>query len=127
MTDLVWRMCTFLIGCMGVRLSLVYIAYKLHVMYLPYMAVVAVIIAFGFSLIYIKGWRTRGIEVRGDKIWWNALRPIHAGLWFTFAVMAFAQNHYAYILLLIDTLLGLLSFSIYHYNNSINGSYFLTY
>lgn len=115
MTDQTWRMLMFLIGCMGTRFGLAYLAYKIPVSYLPYMGVVGLGISFGFALIYINGWRKTGPEVRGDKIWWNSLRPVHASLWFAFAIMALAKDRNAWIFLLADALLGLVAFIFHHF------------
>jgi hypothetical protein len=78
------------------------------------MGVPALVIAFSFAAIYVMGWRKTGPEVRGGRIWWNSIRPIHAALWFTFAVLAFARHREAWIALLIDTLLGLTAFLFFH-------------
>jgi len=114
MSDILWRVCLFLFGCMGARFGLTYLAWRLPVEYLPYMGVPALVIAASFATIYIIGWRKTGPEVRGDRIWWNSLRPVHAALWFTFAVLAFAGHRDAWIVLLVDTLIGLGAFSVYH-------------
>lgn len=112
--DLLWRMCMFLVGCMGARFALTYLAWRLPPKYLPVMGFPALAIAVGFATIYVMGWRQTGPEVRGDRIWWNSLRPIHAALWFTFAVLAFAKQRDAWITLLVDTLIGLCAFLFYH-------------
>lgn len=111
------RMCLFLIGCMGARFGLAYLAFKLPVKYLPYMGIVALLVSMGFGLIYINGWRKTGLEVGGGKIWWNDLRPIHAGLYFAFAILAFAKNRNAWMLLFVDAILGLVAFSAHHLFN----------
>lgn len=111
----IWqRMCLFLIGCMGARFGLAYLAYKLPTEYLPYMGLMAIVISTGFALIYINGWRKTGLEVGGGKIWWNALRPVHAGLWFIFAIMAFTKDRNSWMVLFADALLGLTVFLIKH-------------
>ena len=112
--DTMWRMCMFLVGCMGTRFALTYLAKRIPPAYLPVMGVPALAIALGFATIYVMGWRKTGAEVRGDRIWWNSLRPIHAALWFTFAVLAFARRRDAWIALLVDTLIGLSAFVFYH-------------
>jgi hypothetical protein len=53
----------------------------------------------------------------GEKIWWNDLRPIHSIFYFLFAYNAIIGNKQAWVYLLADVLLGLISFSIYHYVN----------
>jgi hypothetical protein len=114
MNNITKRMLLFLIGCIGTRTSFVLLAKFLDKKYLPYMGYLALIIAVGFSIIFITGIRETGAEVFGSKIWWNNLRPVHALLYFIFAYLAIKQNDYAWIPLLIDVLLGLMSFFIFH-------------
>jgi hypothetical protein len=108
------RILLFLIGCMGARFALVYLAYALPPSYLPWMGVGALIIASGFALIFVNGWRKTGLETGGERIWWNHLRPVHAVLWFSFALLALMKQRTAWILLLLDTLLGLTAFVLHH-------------
>lgn len=117
MTNKVQRILLFLFGCMAARFALVYIAYILPAKYLPYMGVVAFAIASGFALIYINGWRKTGAETGGQPIWWDFLRPVHAALWFTFAIMAVMKDRRAWIILLADTIIGLVAFTIHHIRN----------
>ncbi len=120
MNTITKRMLLFLIGCIGTRASFVLLAKFLDKKYLPYMGYLALIIAIGFTIIFITGIRDTGPEVFGDKIWWNNLRPVHALLYFIFAYLAITQNDYAWIPLLIDLLLGLGSVLIFHkINNNI--------
>lgn len=109
-----WRMITFLVGCMGTRFGLTYLAKTIPVTYLPYMGFPALVIAVGFTSIYVMGWRKTGPEVRGERIWWNSLRPVHAALWFTFAFLALSQKRDAWIALFVDTLIGLVAFTYFH-------------
>jgi hypothetical protein len=118
MNNLTKRMLLFLIGCIGTRTLFVLLAKFLDKKYLPYMGYVGLGIAIGFSIIFITGIRDTGPEVFGDKIWWNNLRPVHALLYFIFAYLAITQNDYSWIPLMIDVLLGLFSFVIFH---KING------
>lgn len=104
----------FLIGCMGARFGLAYLAYKAKPKYLSYMSFIGFYMFIAFSVIYINGWRKTGIEVNGEKIWWNALRPIHASLWYLFTIKAIAKDKDAWIAILIDTLLGLTAFLIHY-------------
>lgn len=99
---------------MGARFALTYLAYILPVSYLPLMGFGALAIAAGFALIYINGWRKRGVETGGELIWWNHLRPVHAVLWFSFALLAILKMRTAWIILLLDTLLGLTVFVLHH-------------
>lgn len=108
------RMLLFLIGCMGARFALVWAAKNAATWLLPYMGLLALVPAFGFMYIYLTGARKTGPEVFGGKIWWNALRPVHAALYFGFAVAALAGSRRAWWFLLADVLLGLVSFLWHH-------------
>ncbi len=118
MDDIKKRMLLFLIGCIGLRSLFVLLAKYLDKTYLPFMGYGALIIAIGFSIIYITGIRDTGPEVFGGKIWWNNLRPIHALLYFIFAYLAITKNDYAWVPLLIDVSIGLTSFLIFHKMNN---------
>lgn len=114
MTNELRRILLFLVGCMGARFAIVYVAYVIPGKFLPWMSVPALAIAVGFSLIYINGWRKTGLETGGQPIWWDGLRPIHASLWFLFALLAFKKDRRAWMVLLLDTLIGLAAFTFHH-------------
>lgn len=109
------RILLFLLGCMGARLLLVYVAKSISTELLKYMGYVLLIPAFGFIYIYLTGSRKTGPEVFGDKIWWNHLRPIHALLYFMFSYNAINGNTNAWIYLLIDVVFGFVSFMLKHF------------
>ena len=117
MNHLQQRFLLFLIGCIGIRSLFVVIAKYINAKYLKYLGYVALIPAIGFMYIYLTGSRETGAEVFGEKIWWNDLRPIHSILYFLFAYNAIRGNKQAWIYLLVDVLVGLISFSIHHYVN----------
>jgi hypothetical protein len=100
------RLALFLFGCIGTRLTFAYIA-KTQTDFLPYMAVIAILIASGLMYFYLTGSRKTGPEVFGEKIWWNHLRPVHASLYLAFAVLASQKNKSAYWILFIDAMIGL--------------------
>ena len=104
----------FLFVCMTVRFGLVYLANKMPTKYLPYMGYIGLLPAIGFAYIYLTDSRKTGAEVFGDKIWWNDLRPIHSMLYFIFAYLAINASNQAYIPLLIDVVIGLVAFLVYH-------------
>jgi hypothetical protein len=108
------RFLLFLFGCIGVRLFLVYLA-KTQLGILRYLGYLAILPAIGFLLIFLFGLRKTGQEVFGEKIWWNPLRPVHAFLWGLFAYLAIKGEKYAWKVLLVDVLIGLFSFLIYHW------------
>jgi hypothetical protein len=115
MNELQKRFLLFLIGCIGTRTLLVYIAKNTSVDYLPILGYIALLPALGFTYIYITGSRETGVEVLGGKIWWNNLRPIHAIFYSLFAYNAIHKNKRSWIYLLYDVLFGLGSFLTHHY------------
>jgi hypothetical protein len=84
---------------------------------LQYLGYLALLPAIGFAYIYLTGSRETGKEVFGEKIWWNDLRPLHSLLYFLFAYNAIIGNKNSWIYLLIDVVIGLISFIIFHYRN----------
>lgn len=104
----------FLIGCIGARTLFALLA-KNFPNYLPFMGLIALLIAVGFIYRYLSGTRKTGPETFGEKIWWNDLRPLHAALYLTFALLAFRKSPYAWILLAIDVVIGLTAFLYYHH------------
>jgi len=121
MNDLHKRFLMFLVGCIGVRSLFVIIAKNANTEYLKYLGYLALLPAIGFMYIYLTGSRKTGAEVFGEKIWWNNLRPIHSILYFLFAYNAIIGNNESWIYLLVDVLIGLISFLIHHY---VNGNIF---
>ena len=117
MNDLQKRFLLFLIGCIGMRTLFVIIAKNSSEKYLKYIGYLALLPAIGFTYIYLSGSRKTGAEVFGGKIWWNNLRPLHAFLYFLFAYNAINGNKNAWMFLLIDVVVGLISFSTFHYYN----------
>ena len=108
------RFLLFLFGCVGFRLFLVYLA-KTQLGILRYLGYLAILPAIGFLLIFLFGLRKTGGEVFGEKIWWNTLRPVHAILWGLFAYLAIKGEKCAWKVLLVDVLIGLFAFLIYHW------------
>ena len=117
MNNLQKRFLLFLIGCIGIRSLFVIIAKYTNMKYLKYLGYLALVPAIGFIYIYLTGSRKTGPEVFGEKIWWNNLRPIHSILYLLFAYNAIIGNKQAWIYLLVDVLIGLISFLIHHYSN----------
>ena len=109
------RILLFLLGCILLRSIFVIIAKKINKEYLPILGYLALLPAIGFIYIFLTDKRRTGGEVFGNKIWWNNLRPVHASLYIMFALLAIKKSSYAWIPLLIDVLIGITSFSIYHF------------
>lgn len=109
------RILLFLGGCIPTRLLFVLISKYIPLEYLPVLGYAAFIIATGFMYIFISGSRKTGPETFGQKIWWNALRPVHALLYFLFSYYAMRKNRNGWIYLLYDVILGLVSFLLFHF------------
>jgi hypothetical protein len=112
MNNLQKRFLLFLIGCIGSRFLFVIITKYSPIQYLPIFGYIALVPMFGFFYIYLTGSRKTGVEVFGDKIWWNNLRPIHGLLYGLFAYNAINKNSNSWIYLLVDVIFGLISFII---------------
>lgn len=112
------RFLLFLIGCIGTRSLFVYLAKNMNKIYLKYFGYLAILPAIGFFYLFLTGSRKTGTEVFGDKIWWNNLRPIHGLMYSLFAYNAITGNSNAWIYLLIDVIIGLFSFFVFHYINN---------
>lgn len=107
----------FLVGCIGTRLLAAYLAFYLlskPAVYLKAYGAVLLAPAIGFALIYANGWRKTGPETSGKPIWWNALRPVHAALYFAAAFSTFFKptRRLAWMFLLADVLIGLLAYFV---------------
>ena len=111
------RFLLFIFGCIGMRALFVVIAKNIDNKFLPYLGYLALLMAAGFIYIFVTGTRKTGVEVFGDKIWWNNLRPVHALMYGLFAYNAINKNPNSWIFLLIDVIIGLISFLIFHYKN----------
>lgn len=109
------RFVLFLFGCIFVRIIITILAKQIDPTYLPYMGFIALFPAFGFLFIFLSGSRKTGLEVGGDKIWWNCLRPLHSVLYFLFAYNAFFKNPNSWQFLALDVSIGLISFLLHHY------------
>ena len=110
------RFLMFLVGCIGARLSLAYIAKNGSPLMRQLLMIATGIMATGFTYIFVFGLRKTGVETQGSPIWWNHLRPIHAILYgvATWALYT-GKNNLAWKTLLGDTMLGLGAFLQYHY------------
>jgi hypothetical protein len=114
MTPLQKRISLFLFGCIPTRLALVALAAYSPIAYLPLVGLIGLIISIGFLYLYFTGKRTTGPETMGAPIWWMPFRIIHGLLYLLFALLAFNKVKKAYVVILIDTLIGLLLFLNHH-------------
>ena len=108
------RFFVFIIFCFGSRLTFTIISAIAATWLLRIMGVIALFPVLGWFYFIFIGTRDRGIELFNQLIWWKDLRPLHMFLWGFFAALALTGNHKAWIILLIDTFIGLSAFLIHH-------------
>ena len=111
---------TFLLACLGARLAIAAAAFYVSPGWLRVMGMAALVLVCSWVYIYMFdaapfGRESGGLDSGLQKIWWNNLRPLHAGLYFAFAVMAIKKSPYAYRVILLDTLVGLVAW-LHHYS-----------
>jgi hypothetical protein len=111
------RFFAFLFGCIGSRLSFTIVSAIVPNWILRIMGIIAIFPVLGWFYFIFIGKRDRGLEVFNELIWWKDLRPLHMFLWGFFAYLAISKNHKAWIVLLIDTFIGLSAFLIHHQMN----------
>lgn len=107
----------FLIGCIGVRTLITYIAKIASKQILMYMGYISIIVGLGFLAIYFGNLRKSDKGAFGEKIWWTNLRPVHGLLYLLFAYNAITGNRDAWLYLAIDVVIAFLSFLLIHYQN----------
>jgi hypothetical protein len=117
MNTLQKRFALFLFGCIPVRILFAYIASVASPFLLKTLAVVALLIALSFFYLFASGARKTGMETFGQPIWWNNLRPLHGVLYTLFAFEAFKGSRTAYMYLVLDVFIGLVSFIVFHMMN----------
>lgn len=108
------RFFLFMIGCFGSRLLFTIASAISPNWLLTILGIIALFPVMGWFYLIFIGKRDRGIEVFNELIWWKDLRPLHMFLWGFFAYLAIMNNHKAWIILLIDTFIGLFAFLIHH-------------
>ena len=114
MKNLHKRFLLFLFGCITLRWFLVFLAKGASKNLLLAMGTIALLPAIGFFYLFFSGKRKVGSETFGAKIWWNNLRPVHGILYLLFAIYAIRGDRKAWMFLLIDVIIGLVSFLVFH-------------
>ena len=114
MNDIQKTIVYFIFGCVLIRSSFVLIAKKIDNDKLPYLGYLALIPAFGFAYSYFI--KSRDTNMFGLNAWWHNLRIVHSLLYLLFAIYAIQKKEFSYLVLLIDVLIGVISFSMHHFN-----------
>lgn len=110
------RFLIFLFLCIGSRATFTTISAFASGWFLILLGVIALFPVLGWFYLIFIGKRDTGFEIFGDFIWWKNLRPLHMFLWAFFAYLAITGNRKAWIILSIDTLIGLSAFLIHHHS-----------
>lgn len=115
LSDLHKRFLLFLLACIPLRVLLVYLAATRHDLLARHrlaVAALALMVGCGFLYLYVSGARPTGAF--GGRAWWNALRPVHGGMYLYFAYLVVRRDPNAYLPLLLDVTIGLVAFVCYH-------------
>lgn len=102
--------------CILVRLSLVYFvknSRSTNNIQRVLLILILASISIGFLYQHIKGDRKKGAF--GQIAWWSNLRIVHSTLYAISVFLLIMKNKRAYIPLLLDVVIGLLSFINHHY------------
>ena len=102
----------FLLGCIPTRILLVVLAHRLDKRRLPYLGAILAVIGLSFLYLYSTQSRLYAPEANGPT-WWANLRLLHGMLYLTAAGYALRQQDCTWIPLLVDVIVGFLSFLQY--------------
>jgi hypothetical protein len=118
------RILTFLFGCILVRSILVYLAYYLQknkkTFFLNLHISICFLIGLSMILIYFginKENADKQLQVWEDDdpvLWWNDLRILHGSLYIIFSILTAFGIENTWIILLLDTIIGLCAWAIHH-------------
>jgi len=108
------RFALFLLLCIPARFAITALAKYMPILYLPVLGFIYLIIGLSFLYLNFFNKRLTGIETGGNAIWWNDLRPVHGFLAILFGFLAIYKIKDAWVVLLIDTIFGLVAFLTFH-------------
>lgn len=99
----------YFIICIFVRLSLAFSVYWFRQQRIQLLlAFICGSISVGSLYQYTV--KTRTVGAFHNKVWWDHLRPIHAGLYALTTYGLMIRYPYAYLFLWLDTLIGVIGF-----------------
>ena len=107
------RMLLFIFACLSIRILFAYIAKIASNEQLRLLGVIGLMIGISF---FYQSFKNKKIGFFGGKAWWHNTRNVHGVLWIIFAILAFNYNKKAYIALVVDVSIGIISF-IHNYFN----------
>ena len=106
------RILIFLLGCITARIFIIYLAKNAGPTFKQILGFIALFISIGLLYQFFINPHRPGAF--GGESWWNNLRPLHAMLYLLFGLMAIQNSEYAYIVLVLDLMIGIIGFC-HHY------------
>ena len=114
MKNIYKRILLFSLFCIPTRYIFMHLSRKYENKYSKYFILIALLFSISQFYLYINDLRKTGVEVFGADIWWNQLRPIHGVLYLLFCIYTYKKQKHAYIPLLVDIIIGIIGFILYH-------------
>lgn len=118
MNDVQKRFILFLLLCIPIRFYISYSLKKLNNKNKNIFTLVTLIIGLGFFTIYVGNFRKKGGETFNENIWWNYLRPFHSFMYIYTSYLIYNNDKHSHLIIFYDTIIGIISFLIYHNNNN---------
>tara|TARA_A100000164_G_scaffold375611_1_gene411000 strand:+ start:29 stop:403 length:375 start_codon:yes stop_codon:yes gene_type:complete len=118
MNNIQKRFILFLFLCIPIRLYLSLLIKKINEKNKLFFILITLIIGLGFFIIYIGNLRKKGGETFNDNIWWNYLRPFHSFMYLYSSYLIYNNDKHSHLIIFYDTIIGIISFIIYHNNNN---------
>jgi len=102
--------------CIIFRFSLAYLAYILYKENIRYiLSFIFFIIGLGFGYLFITKQRKKGAF--NQLVWWDYYRPFHSILYILSGILLYNKYQYTYLLIIIDTFIGIYGFINKYYSN----------
>lgn len=99
----------YLFGCILSRLGIAYCLKECPRKWVRYISVLYLILGLGISMQWLL--KTRKMGAFGQKIWWDDLRVIHAGLFFFISYTAYRNlRGWAWKMVIVDVIVSLVGF-----------------
>jgi hypothetical protein len=117
MNNIQKRFILFLFLCIPTRFYLSYLIKKINNKQKLILTIITLLIGIGFLVIYLGNFRKKGGETFGSNIWWNHLRPMHSFMYLYTSYLMFNNNNNSHVFIFYDTMIGVISFLLYHYYN----------
>ena len=92
--------------CIIVRLFLAALTYFLYNSIYRLIFVVFYFLA-SIGTMYLYFTKSRKNGAFNQNIWWDFMRPIHAIMFFVIALLLYNKYKYTYIIVIVDTLIGI--------------------